>query len=313
MSFGKIVLTALITVAAPVMLLVAPASSAWDATGHRVVAYVAWQQMTPEARARVIQILKHAPIRSDLRSMLPNDGRPASIREMEYFVHAAVWPDVVRDRDAAERYARYHHPTWHYTNVFWEHAPNGSVRIRDDLHPEETNILERLGHLEEVAADERYPKAHHAIVVAWLEHLVGDVHQPLHTSARVTEAEPEGDRGGNLFALEGSDHLHWYWDRRLSDARPRRSGEGDVEYAGRLAKALMAEHPAGEIKAEVADRDAERWVERGFEIASSEAYEGLARGEAPSREYAERAARIAERSIALAGYRLGALMNRLFG
>ncbi len=296
-----------------VLAFLVPTSRAWDATGHRVIAYIAWQQMTPEARQAVMDILKRAPVPSDLPSLFPRDRRPASVREMQYFMNAAVWPDIVRDRDQAVRYERYHHGPWHYTNIFWEHAADGSVRLREDIRPEDVNILERLERLDEMAEDARYPKPHRAVVIAWLEHLVGDIHQPLHTSARVTDQEPEGDRGGNLFGLEERDNLHWYWDRRLSDEMPRREDEGDVAYVRRLGEAVMEKYPAAELQAEVHDMAYEHWVERGFEIASTELYEGLTRGEAPPASYAEAAAATAERSIALAGYRLGALMNRLFG
>lgn len=305
-------ITAGFAAAALFIHLCTPAASAWDATGHRVVAYIAWQQMTPEARGRVMEILEYAPVRSDLRSMLPTNGRPLSNRELEYFMHTAVWADMIRDRERAERFERYHRAPWHYTNVFWEHAPGESVTLREDLQPEEQNVLERLQHLESVASDTRYPRAHLAIVVAWLEHLVGDVHQPLHTSARVTESEPEGDRGGNLFSLAGSDNLHWYWDRRLSDAHPRRSDEGDAAYARRLGDMLMEQHPASSLDGS-ADLNYHDWVDRGFQIASTFVYEGLTRGQEPPASYAAEATRIAEASIALAGYRLGALMNHLFG
>ena len=36
-----------------------------------------------------------------------------------------------------------------------------------------------------------------AIAFAWLFHLVGDVHQPLHTAQLFTVDYPNGDRGGN--------------------------------------------------------------------------------------------------------------------
>jgi S1/P1 Nuclease len=36
-----------------------------------------------------------------------------------------------------------------------------------------------------------------AIALAWLFHLVGDIHQPLHTAQLFTFEYPKGDRGGN--------------------------------------------------------------------------------------------------------------------
>ncbi|MBO0200809.1 S1/P1 nuclease, partial [Vibrio alginolyticus] len=58
-----------------------------------------------------------------------------------------------------------------------------------------------------------------AIAIAWIMHIIGDLHQPLHTSARVTDMEPKGDQGGNLFLLSPKEaprdkqlNLHWFWD-----------------------------------------------------------------------------------------------------
>jgi len=35
-------------------LLALPASALWDAAGHRTVAAIAWEHMTPRARARAV-------------------------------------------------------------------------------------------------------------------------------------------------------------------------------------------------------------------------------------------------------------------
>ena len=42
------------------LCLVIPAA-AWDETGHKISAYIAWQQMTPEVREKVIKLLLAAP------------------------------------------------------------------------------------------------------------------------------------------------------------------------------------------------------------------------------------------------------------
>jgi hypothetical protein len=282
---------------------------AWDETGHKVVAYIAWQEMTPEARAAVIDVLGYAPPRSSLISLSPPLRHPS--RELLYFMRASIWPDIVRDRDNQERYERYHRGPWHYTNYFWEEGPDGAVE-RTDLQPEDLNIVERLSYLEEVAANDSYARAQRAVVIAWLEHLVGDIHQPLHASARVTPTEPEGDRGGNLFRLEERNNLHSYWDRLLSTAYPRGGSETEASHVARIGSRIMAEHPSAGFAAELSDRSYESWARRGLKIATSDAYDGLEREKAPSKEYAEKATAIAERSVALAGYRLAQLMNRIF-
>ncbi len=278
---------------------------AWDQTGHMVVAYIAWQQMTPEARARVSEILASAPPASGLLDLRPASGEHAA---MIHFMRAAYWPDLVRDRNRPERYARYHHGNWHYTNIFWEETPTG-YRIREDLHPEERNVVERLFRLERLARVDIIPKAQMAVFIAWIEHLVGDLHQPLHTSARVTALEPDGDRGGNLFSLGGDDDLHWYWDRALTEAYELEIGESDVARARRIADELMVAYP----QPDTITFEYEAWAAEGFRIAATSAYVEIERGLPPTNAYSEMVQRTAAEAVARAGYRLGALLNDIFG
>ena len=56
-----------------------------------------------------------------------------------------------------------------------------------------------------------------AMALAWVFHLVGDVHQPLHTSALFTTQFPNGDQGGNLIFIRtranaNTTRLHSFWD-----------------------------------------------------------------------------------------------------
>ena len=56
-----------------------------------------------------------------------------------------------------------------------------------------------------------------AIALAWLFHLVGDIHQPLHTAQLFTVEYPKGDRGGNEICVRVTQarqpmDLHKFWD-----------------------------------------------------------------------------------------------------
>lgn len=49
-----------------------------------------------------------------------------------------------------------------------------------------------------------------------LIHIIGDIHQPLHTAALFSSKFPKGDMGGNLFEIiypaKKYGELHAYWD-----------------------------------------------------------------------------------------------------
>jgi S1/P1 Nuclease len=58
------------------------------------------------------------------------------------------------------------------------------------------NILTAMAENERVVRIGTDPEQK-AIALAWLFHLVGDIHQPLHTAQLFTVEYPKGDRGGN--------------------------------------------------------------------------------------------------------------------
>ena len=62
--------------------------------------------------------------------------------------------------------------------------------------PEPVNILSAMVENQQIVTNETNPERK-AIALAWLFHLAGDIHQPLHTAQLFTVDYPHGDRGGN--------------------------------------------------------------------------------------------------------------------
>ena len=278
---------------------------AWDALGHEVIARIAWEHMQPETREKAVALLRSAPADADLANL--------AVRERELFERAATWPDIVRDEAFPERHAKYHHSSWHYTNFFWELDEAGQPRDVDRLRPQDVNIVERLQALERSVADPGREAALRAVDLAWILHLGGDIHQPLHASARVTATEPEGDRGGNLFKLAGGDDLHWYWDSVLSKSYRRRLFESEEERVERVAHLIQQKHPESSFADRLQPGRYEEWARAGFATSKSAVYQGVEPGRTPSREYRKTALGIAEPAVALAGYRLAELLDRVLG
>src|SRR5439155_20249015 len=131
---------------------------------------------------------------------------------------------------------------WHYTNV--PYVTSG----KPGPPPESTNIQERL------AALRTEPLS--AYNLAWLIHLVGDVHQPLHCVSRFTGSHLDetthadrGDLGGNLFKLDDpAKNLHSLWDDALGSTNSRAEFEN-------TAASLMASADS------VVHLDTNSWVE----------------------------------------------------
>ncbi len=295
------------------VLLAAPAA-AWDKTGHLTVARIAWERMSPAARAAAAELLAAVPEDADLRQLLPAGSRPLAERQAEHFQLAAYWPDIVRDGDFPERREKYHHGDWHYVNHFFEtRGPDNTPHERTDMELL-GRLIERLDALVPTLGAASLPAAERGIRLAWVLHLAGDVHQPLHATGRVTPTEPQGDRGGNLFELHGRWNLHSFWDRILRESYTRWWFQSEDSYVRRIAGAITGEHPASEFGERVESRDFAAWARESFEISMASVYPPeLERGRKPPRSYKAHALATAEERVALAGYRLANLLDQELG
>lgn len=291
----------------------------WNETGHKLVAFIAWQKMTPAAREKVSTLFANAPEDSDIRAYFAYDSRSLSTRQLEQFMIMASWADIVRDNKMPVRMAKYHHGTWHYSDIFFREV-NGKTEIVTELKDDPQNAIERLHVMQGILADKTKSDAERVIALAWIMHLVGDVHQPLHSVARVTDLEPKGDQGGNLVLLtpkdtprENQKNLHSYWDGIVTTAAPRVNDECDTRYIPELGLKFMKKYPEAKMQGQVDNLKFEDWREEGFDNAVKYVYAGITRFEAPSAKYQKQAYQLSQKEIALAGYRLAKMLNQALG
>jgi hypothetical protein len=306
-------LRALLTLTAAAALLWSTPAHAWDELGHRVVARIAWDHMTPAARQNAIRLLQAAPPNSGIAELMPATGTMEE-RQREWFVWAAVWSDMIRDREHAG--ARYAHADWHYVNFFWEQRPDGTRRDRPDM-ARAGFLIEQMERIGGTLGNAAVPDSARAIDLMWALHLGGDSHQPLHNNARITAEDPEGDRGGNSFRLAGLypfNNLHAYWDSLIGFSVPWADVDRtEADYVGSIARRIAAEYPQSRMRGQIDPGEYEEWSREGFRIAQRVAYTGLTRNQAAPPSYRRSAWNAAEPRVALAGYRLADLLNRTLG
>ncbi len=290
--------------------------SAWDDTGHKVTAYIAWQRMTPEVRAKAIKILLAAPEDSHLSVYYPSGSRSAAAKELELFMVASTWSDIIRNRDFKVRYEKYHQGPWHYADIFWRQT-NGRAEIMENRS--EGLAITKLYDFEKNLKDNSVSDTEKAINLAWFLHVGGDIHNPVHNASRITEIEPKGDQGGNLFLLSPPDakenrvNLHSYWDSILGRNIPRENDACDSDYIASIANKITKRHSFSQMKNRLKLGDYKEWNNEGFKLLNQTVYlDELKRGELPSTKYQNRAFASGQEQIALAGYRLGELLNRIF-
>ena len=310
--------TRLVTLSA---LIVLPAISlfAWDDTGHKTMAYIAWQQMSPTARDAVIKILKSAPEDSNLSAFYLNGAESQSTRQLEYFMLVATWADIVRDRTFENRNKKYHKSNWHYDDTFWKQV-NGKAEILPNAE-EGGQAINRLKEFDKLLRNASASDKDKAIAIAWVSHLIGDIHQPLHTSARVTDKEPKGDQGGNLFLLtpEGTPrdkqlNLHWYWDSIVDRNAPLKGDACERDYIGTFAAKIMKKYSRRTLASQIKPGAFDQWQAESFALVPGQVFSpDLVRFQMPSAKYKKNAFQVAQRQLAMAGYRLGDTLNQIFG
>jgi hypothetical protein len=300
------------------MMAFSLSSFAWDEVGHKLTAYIAWQQMRPEVRARVIKTLLSAPEDAQLSTFYSafGGGQTEATRQREFFMLMATWPDIIRDRNFPVRFKNYAHSDWHYADTFWR-LKDGKPEVVTDAKPsglamEKIADFDKL--LRSTASD-----AEKAVAIAWLEHLIGDIHQPLHAESRVTDSSPDGDQGGNLFLLtpkgtprDKQENLHWFWDSIVIRYEPNTKDLPEADYLYPIAEDIMKMYPYDKLKGDLADGKFDVWKDESYKIASTEAYKGVNWFEMPSDSYKKKAFEIAQRRLALAGYRMANEFNNAF-
>ena len=296
------------------------AAFGWDDVGHKTTAYIAWQRMSPAAREAVIKILRAAPEDSHLSAFYMNYGaEPEAMRKLEYFMLTATWADIVRDRAFENRQKKYHKSNWHYDDTFWKQVGNKAELLKGF---EEGGVaVARLNEFDKVIRSADASDKDKAIAIAWIMHLTGDLHQPLHTSARVTDTEPKGDQGANLFLLtpegtprEKQQNLHWFWDSIVSRNVPLKGDTCEADYIESIAKSIMKKVPFASVSSSLNLGAFDKWQEESFALNPTDVFTpDLVRFKTPSEKYKKHAFAVAQRRLALAGYRLGETLNRVFG
>ena len=305
--------------------------------GHKIAAVIAHQQMTAERRGEILRILaEHPRYQIDFLDEMPSeiaDGR-SSDREQWLFGQAAIWPDLARNFPGDER-RKYHRGGWHFINlpIYLQDSDeeelsddlgvNLSKRWRQGLDEMSLNAVQVLDWVKKTFADEETSDAERAVQICWVMHIIGDLHQPLHTTALFSqELFPRGDKGGNSVTvrtsrLGGTTNLHSLWDGLLGK---------DISFntvKRRAFEATSDEYIRSQAESGVSVTSPWNWAIEGSEYSRDYVYSEnirsvlIHRANGGEREiilysdYKSEAGEIAKMRVAVGGYRLAAFLGGL--
>lgn len=256
------------------LTLLASSANGWNKDGHQVVATIAFDRLTPAERTACAEILRQHPrFKEDFKRSMPRN-LTAEQQERWIFLRAAIWPDLVRPSPKHPNWkkAAFHRGNWHFINEPFYLTPDDEealadrhgknlARTLDGQTPEKDwNILQALEHNMAVLKDANADPKSRAVSLCWVLHLVGDIHQPLHSTALFSRPRfREGDRGGNSIPIKPPQtggfrfpydpmSLHSIWDdilgHRLSDRAIANKATGfledpDLQTAGARASTTL--------------------------------------------------------------------------
>lgn len=290
---------------------------AFSKHGHMATGSLAYQLMTPADRDAISAILEKHPFTATVWApALSAPSSPNLTRGEKLSMLAAAWPDEVR---SAKWKKKYHRATWHYVNFAYK---RGSAVPGASLGGD---LLKQLP-LQLKAARTAASPEDRAIAICWLIHQVGDLHQPLHVAALVDDDYPQGDRGGNLFFVKTKPankptYLHTLWD----SASPRKY----TDFAGARDNAIKLKNEVDvpsfpQFKNTKPDAFEAIAKKESFPFAVRYAYlngslEGATEHEAEEEPdevpvvpgtYTTDVGRVTYSQLALAGYRIAALLKQ---
>lgn len=289
------------------LALLATTSVCWWELGHILVAQV--------AKDRLVQLGKTSALDkfTQLITALNNltDGKSQT------FIEAAVWADDIKS------YGVKMFDEYHFTNVVYdpEFMFKGMTQFQTDI-----NSMNTLGWAESVLkANKDGISFEKAFMARYLLHVVGDVHQPLHSVNMFNSKHKTGDLGGNLVHIittastnNTNLNLHAYMDsmaglQSFTERLSRPLNQSQTEQIAQMAAQFTKDFPVTAFDQKIVENnDYHGWVVESWQNAGNDVYPKIQEGQPITDEFDANMKALCKKRIALAGYRLAYVIGLWF-
>ena len=240
------------------------AALAWGPDGHSTIGILAINQLQPDARRELASIV--SPL------------------DKQTMVEACNWPDVIRETEEWAWSSRQH-----YINI--PRGESAYLQPRDCADGQcATEAIKRYAaELGNQKADPEKRKQ----AFAWLCHLIGDLHQPLHAGFA-------DDRGGNDFEIiyQGEQiNLHGFWDFDVI----RQNADNWQELVGLLKPSPLYQAGSG-----WSEKMVDEWTNESHQLAEQRVYPANIDID---ETYEQQSWELAQQRLSLAASRLALVIN----
>ena len=295
----------------------------WGADGHKQIADIAWTKLTPTAKAKLEKILNAGEPSFQIRG---SDVRGAFDDASTFCDYMKNKTDTIYEEIIPGMNSRFNAniesigregnrcKTWHYYDVPIRYSGTPPEIDPSNANAALTTAMSELAKLNKEGLKD--PKMA-CWWLYWIEHVTGDLHQPLHCVSSY-EFNPKGDAGGNGFKIqrlggETTTNLHSFWDGGIGQAireDREKSKSANIEQVSLRWTSDGSIQPSG---SDVKDLDPMDWIKTGAKLADRYVYGNLKQGERPDMNYLFVQADLCRKQAVLGGYRLAAILNKALG
>ena len=239
----------------------------WGVVGHRSIGQIAENHLSKKAKIAVKEILGS-----------------------ESLAMVSTYPDEIR---SYKQYA-YTAP-WHYVNV--AHGLTSEQFKKELVGMEKANIYKAILNCTNDLKSSTKTKEEKVFALKFLVHLVGDLHQPMHTG----RSEDSGGNAIKVKLMRKESNLHGLWDSGL------------IDYAGMTYKELAqaCDDVPKQDKLAWQKDDVATWAFESY-IISQQLYAEAAVNPEFDYDYYPKHADLIKKRLAQAGIRLAGVLNEIY-
>jgi S1/P1 Nuclease len=243
---------------------------AWDHPGHMTTAAIAFaeiERLRPELIEKIGMVLIAHPDPSPYWVAAGDTKGKERARRM--FIEAARWADdakgTIHDR-----------PTWHTARwpiIAKDSPPEAKAAAEARKGKPAGQAIEALVMNYAMLSSSETNPTERASALAWLLHMIGDIHQPLHVSDQYSKEFPAGNAAGTLQWVEDPMNkspmpLHMLWDS--NSLRLTELEEIDKNVIKLVKKYPRSSFP--ELATKDTPDDFEKWARESYNVAVDFAY-----------------------------------------
>lgn len=149
-----------------------------------------------------------------------------------------------------------------------------------------------------------------ALSLMYIFNQVTQVHQPMRNIIRFSSAHPNGDEFGKLHKIDDTDYSNLFdlFEDAFGQYRALQYPLSSTTTLDKYVAEIVDSYPKSTFTKEIEDINKANWSKQSYNIGKGFAYT-LVEGDEPSHEYLQNGEDIVNKQLALAGYRLSALIS----